>query len=72
MDTNATPKMNLKFMEEEASVVGVWTTEDDAVCADDFSDFLLLRFTGLEIIDPISLDLTSVSPSGVPAMLSSI
>lgn len=73
MDTNATPIINLKLMVEAASVVVVWAIDDDDddVCADDFSSFLLFRFTGLVIVDPISRDLTSVSPSDVPILLSS-
>ena len=70
IDSNATPIINLKLMVDEASIVAVWADDDD-VCADDFSSFLLFRFTGLVIVDPMSRDLTSVSPSDVPILLSS-
>ena len=61
-DTQATPKMNLKVVKGEASV---WVTEEEeeeeAACTEAASNFfLLLRFDGVEKVNPsISLDFTS-------------
>lgn len=59
-DTRATPMINLKVITGEASARAVGISLVDEVWAA-ASNFLLFRFDGVEMTDPMSLDLISAA-----------
>lgn len=60
-DTTATPSMNLRVMAVGALVVRVWDSKADVVWEDDASNFFLLfLLDGVEMVEPMSLDFTSI------------
>lgn len=67
IDTNATPNMTLRFVPKESSVAWICVVDEVEVEVEVVGStfFLFLRFDGVVVVDPKSLDFTSLELSPI-------